>query len=234
MEMIREIKWLILKEFLLEWKQKYAFNGLLLYVLCMVVVLSLAFNDGVVISDSTMTINILTISTHSWNILYWIIMLFVAINAVAKSFAGEQDAELMYLYTLSSPISIVLAKMLYNSLVLCVIGLVTVLSYASLAGTDIQSMGLFLSGTLLGACAFAANLTLVSAIAAKAENQGTLLAVLAFPLIVPVLLNLIEITRKAIEGFGFADVMNTWLMTAGITLVLAVLSVILFPFVWRD
>jgi len=221
---LQEIRNLIRKELLIEWKQKYAFNGLLLYVLCMVVVISLAFKGN---------LNPLT-----WNIVYWIIILFVAINAVAKSFMGERQGQLLYQYTLANPAAIIIAKLVYNMVLLWLVGLICLYSYGFLSGIKIADWPLMLSIVLLGCATLSANLTLVTAIAAKAENRATLLAVLSFPLLVPVLLILIRLSRYAVEGKeGGLLIENSYdqlFMIGGMSVVLWVLSVILFPFVWRD
>lgn len=222
--MLQEIKNLISKELLIEWKQKYAFNGLLLYVLCMVVVISLAFKGN---------LNPLT-----WNIVYWIIILFVAINAVAKSFMGERQGQMLYQYTLANPAAIIIAKLVYNMVLLWLVALISLYSYGFLSGIKIADWPLMLSIVLLGCATLSANLTLVTAIAAKAENRATLLAVLSFPLLVPVLLILIRLSRYAVEGKeGGLLIENSYdqlFMIGGMSVVLWVLSVILFPFVWRD
>ena len=222
--MLQEIRNLISKELLIEWKQKYAFNGLLLYVLCMVVVISLAFKGN---------LNPLT-----WNIVYWIIILFVAINAVAKSFMGERQGQLLYQYTLANPAAIIIAKLVYNMVLLWLVALISLYSYGFLSGIKIADWPLMLSIVLLGCATLSANLTLVTAIAAKAENRATLLAVLSFPLLVPVLLILIRLSRYAVEGKeGGLLIENSYdqlFMIGGMSVVLWVLSVILFPFVWRD
>ncbi|MEL7531400.1 MAG: hypothetical protein AAFN10_08845, partial [Bacteroidota bacterium] len=70
--MWRELRVLLRKELMLEWKQKYAFNGLLLYVLSMSIVIALVFRDE--------------LNPSNWNLLLWLMLLFAAINAVAKSF----------------------------------------------------------------------------------------------------------------------------------------------------
>ena len=222
--MLQEIRNLISKELLIEWKQKYAFNGLLLEVLCMVVVISLAFKGN---------LNPLT-----WNIVYWIIILFVAINAVAKSFMGERQGQLLYQYTLANPAAIIIAKLVYNMVLLWLVALISLYSYGFLSGIKIADWPLMLSIVLLGCATLSANLTLVTAIAAKAENRATLLAVLSFPLLVPVLLILIRLSRYAVEGKeGGLLIENSYdqlFMIGGMSVVLWVLSVILFPFVWRD
>ena len=230
----KELIALLYKELLLEWKQKYAFNGLILYVMSMIVVVSLSFVDGVILDNRVAGVHILTISSHTWNIIFWLIMLFVAVNAVAKSFVGEREGNLLYLYTLAQPTAIIIAKILYNSLLLSVIGLIALFFHSLLGGTQIQDYGLFCMGVVLGSYAFAANLTLVSAIAAKAENKTTLLAVLGFPLLVPILINQIELTRKAMEGLPFSDISNKFLLSGAIAVALTLVSVVLFPFLWRD
>ena len=218
--MLKEILALLYKEFLIEWKQKYALNGLLLYVVSMVVVISLALVGK--------------LNPVTWNILYWIIMLFVSINAVAKSFMAERPGNLLYLYGLASPTAIVLAKMTYNFLLLTGMALVTLVAYAFLSGIAIANWPLMVGIVAAGSAALAANLTLVSAIAAKAENRTTLLAVLSFPLIVPILLVLIDLSQNAIQGLDIDLEQNTLLLLGGIVVAVVGVSVLLFPFVWRD
>lgn len=222
--MLQEINNLLRKELLIEWKQKYAFNGLLLYVLCMVVVISLAFKGN---------LNPLT-----WNIVFWIIILFVAINAVAKSFMGESQGQLLYQYTLASPAAIIIAKLVYNMGLLWMVAIISLYSFGFLSGIKIADWPLLISVVLLGCSTLSANLTLVTAIAARAENRATLLAVLSFPLLVPVLLILIRLSRYGIEGEAGGMVLSNsydqLFMLLGMTGVLWVLSIILFPFVWKD
>lgn len=222
--MFQEIKSLLIKELQLEWKQKYAINGLLLYVLCMVIVIALAFlKQGETILDA-----------QTWNVMFWLIMLFASINAVAKSFMGESEGQLMYMYGLASPAAIIIAKTIYNAALLIVMGFFALLFSVLLNKMSIANIPLFLFCIISGSVAFAANLTMVSAIAAKTENKSTLLAVLSFPLVVPILLTLIRTSQQAIAGFGFADVMNRFFLVWGISGMLMAVSVVLFPFIWRD
>lgn len=223
--MLNEIKAVLYKEIILEWKQKYALNGLLLYVACMIVVITLSFMDKA---------QVINLSPLTWSVLFWLILLFVAIHVVAKSFIGEQDGQLLYLYGLANPVAVFLAKMLYNSVLLIIIGMISGFFYLLLTQQNVQNTGLFLLTIASGGFALAANMTLVSAIASKAENKNVLLAVLSFPLTIPVLINVIKLTRQALEGFTLADNLNRVLMVTGIGIVLSLVSLILFPFIWRD
>lgn len=217
---LKEVIRLLQKEFLLEWKRKYAFNGLLLYVISMVVVVALAF--------------VARITPLHWVILYWLIVLFGAINVIAKSFMGENPGQQFYLYTLASPEALLVAKIIYNTLLLSVIALLTFVLFSTLSGVAILNPARFVLILGIGCLAFSANLTLVSAISSKAENQSTLLAVLSFPLIVPVLLTLIKVSRSAIEGLDTSFANDDLFLLLGISGVLVAVSVILFPFVWRS
>ncbi len=219
-QLLQEIGALLYKELLIEWKQKYALNGLILYVLSMVVVIALALSGK--------------LNPVTWNILFWIIMLFVSINAVAKSFMSERPGSLLYLYGTSGPVAIILAKIIYNTALLVLVGVVSLLSFSFLGETAIANWPLMLGILTAGSAALATNLTLVSAIASKAENRTTLLAVLSFPLIVPILLVLIDLSENAIQGLDIGLEARSFYLLGGIVLVLTAVSVILFPFVWRD
>ena len=85
-----------------------------------------------------------------------------------------------------------------------------------------------------GALALAVATTMVAAIVARAARSGTLFAILAFPLVLPLLVVLIQGTRAAAEGGDVAAVLpalRAILSLAGVTLVT---SAYLFPAVWHD
>lgn len=220
MRWIKEISGLLYKEVLLEWKQRYAFYGLLLYVLSMVVVVALAF--------------VARLGPLTWNTLYWVLVLFASINVIAKSFMSESGAQLLYLYSLAHPVSIMAAKLIYNGVLLTIITLIMYLVFGVLSDVSVQNSGLFLLTILVGSQALAANMTLMSAIAAQAAGKNTLLAVLSFPIVIPVLLSLIKASRTAMEGLDPTQAYKTLGFIAGLTGVLIVVSLVLFPFVWRN
>lgn len=216
----QELTALLQKEFLLEWKQKYAFNGMLLYAVSMVVVISLAFVQG--------------IPPETWIVIFWITVLFIAINAVAKSFMGDTSGQTLYLYGLASPESIIAAKMIYNALLLVFLASMTCLIYLGLNPVKIEQIDTFWGLIALGSVGLSVNMSLVAAIAARASNRMTLLSVLSFPIIVPMLLSLIRASRAAVTGNVMIDLQESIYFVGGISLVLAIISLILFPFIWRS
>jgi heme exporter protein B len=94
--------------------------------------------------------------------------------------------------------------------------------------------GLFLVNILLGSLGFASALTMVSGIAAKANNGGTLMAVLGFPIVLPMLLLLMKVSKNAIDGLARSvsyDEIGTLL---AINAIIVAVSFLLFPFLWRS
>jgi heme exporter protein B len=76
---------------------------------------------------------------------------------------------------------------------------------------------------------------MLAAIASKAQQQASLMAILGFPLIIPQLLLLVRLSRYAFaEVFQEGVVLQVVLLLLALDLAIVVLSVILFPFLWKD
>ncbi|MCS6967140.1 MAG: heme exporter protein CcmB [Cytophagales bacterium] len=220
---LREILLLLSKEIRLEWRRKYAFNGILLYLVATIFVAYLSFN-----------LRKTQLSSLTWNALFWIILLFAAISAVAKSFAQESENRHYYYYQLARPESMILSKMIYNSLLLCFLALLGLLLYMILLGNPVQDMPFFIASVILGSGGLATSLTLISAIAAKAQHTGTLMATLGFPVVLPLVLLLIKVSKNAIDGIARSQSYDELITLVAINLIALVVSLLLFPFVWRS
>ena len=95
-------------------------------------------------------------------------------------------------------------------------------------------MPLYLLTLVLGAVGFAASLTLVSGIASKAENPATLMAVLSFPIILPLLLMLLKISKNAMDGLDRSVSSSEIWTVLAIDAIVLTLSWLLFPFLWKS
>lgn len=222
-ESVRQWGALMRKEFLLEWRQRYALNGMLLYIVGAVFVCYLSFNarPG-------------QLTPIVWNTLFWLILLFTAINAIAKSFVQERAGRQLYYYTLASPQQIILAKIGYNTALMLVLALLGFSVYAFVLGNPVHDVGMYLLTLVLGAVGFAASLTLVSGIASKAENPATLMAVLSFPIILPLLLMLLKLSKNALDGLDRSANWDEIGVLLAIDVIVLTLSWLLFPFLWRS
>jgi heme exporter protein B len=221
--MIREIKYLVKKEILLEWRQKYAIGGMMLYLGSSIFIGHIVFNiqGGALNSDT-------------WNALLWIIMLFAAVNSIAKSFIQESPGRLFYYYTITAPTSLITSKIIYNSLLMFVLMTFGVTIYSVLLGNPIQNLLLYTLVLLIGSVALAATFTMISGIASKASNSSTLMAILGFPIIIPVLLLLIKVSQKAIEGADLGAVTSELTTLLAIIVIAITTSILLFPYLWRS
>jgi len=217
--LFKQIQYLILKEAQLEMRNKYALGGILLYVISTVFVSYLSFKK--IINPST------------WNALFWIILLFASINAVAKSFINETRGRLLYIYTLASPQAVITAKIVYNSFLLSILSALCLLVYMLFVGNIIQDLTLFMVTLLFGSFGFSSLLTMVSAIASKTNNNFTLMAILSFPIIMPLLIVLIKLSKNAIDGLDLWD-MNSLLILVFLNVITIASSYLLFPYLWRD
>ena len=220
MQIANQVKHLIKKEVLLEWRSKYALNGVLLYVVSTVFVCFLSF---------------VTVEKLTWNALFWIIMLFASINAIAKSFLQESRGRHLYIYTLVSPMALIIAKTIYNGLLMIGLTLIALLFYCIVFPAPKETdLLMYFVAAVLGSLSFATVFTMVSAIASKAGNGGMLMAILSFPIIIPVLIVLIKLAKNAIDGLDRSVSLDDIGLLVVINVMVMAVSLILFPYLWRD
>jgi heme exporter protein B len=74
----------------------------------------------------------------------------------------------------------------------------------------------------------------VAAISSKADNNSTLLAILSFPLVIPILMTLIKLSVGATGVLEDTSVIQDIGILIAIDLMLAGLALVLYPFLWKD
>jgi heme exporter protein B len=220
--LINEIRVLVKKEIQMEWRQKYAIHGLLLYLASTIFVCYLSFKA------KQQAINPIT-----WNTLFWLIILFMAVNAIGKSFTQESKQRNIFYYSIVSPEAVIYSKIFYNSLVMIGISFIGILFYSWVMGNPVGNLPLYLLSLILGAIGFSATLTMVAGIAAQGENSATLMSVLSFPIIIPLLLILLKLSKSAMDGISMQENWDEMATLASLDVIVIVLSGILFPYIWR-
>ena len=219
MQLIKEVRFLIGKELLLEWRSKYALNGVVLYVVSTIFVCFLSF---------------ISLKDVTWNALFWIIMLFASINTVSKSFLQESKGRQLYIYTIASPLALIISKTIYNVLLMLLVTLIALAFYTSIFNYVPQDMGLYILATILGSLSFSTIFTMISAIASKAGNGGMLMAILSFPVIIPVIIMLIKLSKNAVDGLDRSVSADEIVTIVIINVLVTAFSLLLFPYLWRD
>lgn len=205
---------------MLEMRQQYAFYGVMLYVASTIFVLYLAIGES---------------AYETWNALFWITQLFVCLNAVAKSFLQESRARMLYFYTISHPVEYMLSKIMYSVVLMMILNTVTLFLYIAFMGNPTEYLLQFIGISYLGGFGLSIIFTMLAAIASKAMQQASLMAILGFPVIIPQLLLLIRLSKSAFaETFREGVVTQVTLLLLALDLGIIILSVILFPFLWKD
>lgn len=221
--MLQSIKILIAKELTLELRKRSVISGIGLYLL------SLAF-----ICYLTFKLRQAAISPATWSALFWLTILFSVINSVAKSFIGEKKGLAIYYYAIASPQAIIISKIIYNSILCFVLSLAGYLLFHLFIANPIQDTLIFLVTLLLTSIGFAASLSLISGIAAKANSSNILMAVLSFPVVISILLMAIRITKNVLDDLERSASKDELLNLLAINCILAALAYLLFPYIWRS
>lgn len=207
------------KDLLLEIRQQYSFYGVLLYVAATIFVLYLAMGQP---------------ESSVWNGLFWMIQLFVCVNAVAKSFLAENRGRMLYFYSIAGGRDFIIAKLLFNVLLMVIMTLTSWVLFAILLGNPVVNFLPFLGITVLGGISLSLVFTFLSAIAARAQQNAALMAIMGFPLIIPQLMLLMKISNIVFSDVLQAGLLQIVLLLCALDILVIALAVILFPFLWKD
>ena len=210
---------MVKKDLLLEIRQQYTFYGILLYVASTVFVLYLAMDQP---------------EEKIWNGLFWMIQLFICVNAVAKSFLQEGRGRMLYFYTIAGARDFVLSKLVFNIVLMMVMSLISLLLFQLLLGNPLQHPLRFAGIVCLGGCSLSMVFTFLAAIAARAQQNAALMAIMGFPLIIPQLMLLMKISTTSFADVIQAGEIQLMLLLGGLDVLVMALAVILFPFLWKD
>ncbi len=218
MNLLKEIGVLIRKDLMLELRNSYAISGILLYVFSSVFVVYVAFQE---------------VSPPVWSALFWIIMLFASTNAVSKSFVQESGRLQLYYYILAHPTAVILSKVTYNVLLLLLLSFLVYVALSFITIDPIQDYLSFAVALVLGSIGFSIAFTFISAISAKTSNSSTLIVILSFPVVIPIVITLVKLTIGSV-GMLSGSTSGDILILLGIDLLLLAVALVLFPFLWRD
>ncbi len=180
------------KEWRCEFRTRYSLNTLALFAVTTLVVVSFSLGPlGVSRSQGTALLPVLL----------WIILLFSVAAGLPRAFVQEEETQTaMALRLAATPSALFCGKLLYGlTLVFALEALVTPV-YLAMTSLEVASPGLLVAVLAAGGYGLAVGSTLVAAIIAQARTKGTLFSVLAFPVLLPLLVLTVELTRGAVSG----------------------------------
>jgi len=210
------------KEWRCEFRTRYALNTLALFAFTTLVVVSFSLGPmGVARSQGTAVLPVLL----------WIILLFSVAAGLPRAFVQEEETHTATALRLAAtPSALFCGKLLYGlTLVFALEALVTP-AYLVMTSLEVASPWLLAGVLAAGGYGLAAGSTLVAAMIAQARSKGTLFSVLSFPVLLPLLVLTVELTRGAAAGDPAGVSLPVLLLYDGSV---TVAGLMLFPVVWN-
>jgi heme exporter protein B len=210
---------LLRKDFLMEWRQRHAFFGVVLYVGSTVFVIYSMNGQP---------------EARVWNALFWLTQLFVAVNSMAKSFLQEHPNRFRYYFTIVKPTTFLLAKMVYSVVMMAAMTLVSMALFGLMLGWPPVQGWMYVLFGVTGSLSLAVVFTFLSAIAARAQQGSSLMAILGFPLLAPLLMMLSKLASAALAPVYMPGWWGLVGVLVGLDALIIALGLILFPFLWQE
>jgi heme exporter protein B len=164
--------------------------------------------------------------------LLWIVLYFAALSGLTRTFVAEEDGRTADALRLSADgTSVFVGKLAFNLLLLLAMAVLLVPGFALLMAAKVADPWLLAAILTAGCWALAAVLTFTAALVSQARARGALGAVLAFPLVAPLLQMAIGATAAALTGDG-----GGWGGVRGLVSyggIMTVVAVLLFDSVWN-
>ena len=125
--------------------------------------------------------------------------------------------------------------MIYNLLLMILMSLLSLMLFVIFLDNPVDNSLWFIGIVVLGGASISIVFTLMSAIAAKAQQNAALIAILGFPVILPQLLLLMRVSKAAFaEVFKEGAVLQLSGLIIGLDVLVIAMAVILFPYLWKD
>lgn len=216
---MKQVTAIIQRELRHELRSRKSLLAILLYIGSTVYISYLAFQHNL---DST-----------TWNALFWILIIFISMFAASGSFAGR-EGEMLYIYTLVSPRKFILARLVYNGLFMLFVSIMAFLGFVFFVGYPISNALVFMANMILTVWGISSLLTMSFAISAKGGGGFTLMAVISFPLMVPLLITAQHISGMCLQGSELDNVFGNLASLLALDGIIGALCYLLFAYLWRD
>lgn len=214
---------LFLKDLYSEIRTRYAVNALLMFIVVAISVILFAIGQE-------------KITPFLSGGLLWVVIFFSAMSGLSRAFVSEEErGTVLTLQLLASPMTVFSGKLLFNIILVFAMNIVIALLYSALFDSfAIKNYNLFLLAFLLGNIGMAAASTIIAAIIAKAGSKGTLYPVLSFPILLPLVLILVEVTKFSMENVTVEEAFVELAVLFCYDVVMFSASFMLFDFIWKD
>ena len=163
--------------------------------------------------------------------LYWIILYFSAMAGLPRVFMKEEEMRTAGLLRLTArPSAVFAGKLLFNTLLMMVVALLTLAPFTLFMQPDVENWPLMIGHVLAGAAGMAAGASLMGAIVSRTGSNAYLMVVLGFGPLLPILIPAINGTTAALYGSGG----NNLAGLVSYAVAISILTGSLFSKVWAE
>ncbi|HPN38435.1 MAG TPA: heme exporter protein CcmB [Melioribacteraceae bacterium] len=215
--------YLFKKDWQSELRTRYAINALVMFIL-------------VTISVILFSVGQEKMSEYLTGGLLWVVIFFSAMSGLSRVFVSEEErGTILTLQLIASSDTIFTGKMLFNLVLVFLMNTVITLLYSILFNSFvINNVWLFVIAFIIGNIGIAVSSTVIAAIIAKANTKGTLYPVLSFPILLPLILVLLQLTKFAIDGKTIAESYAELIVLVCYDVIMITASYLLFEFINKD
>ena len=210
---------MIRKDLMLEWKQKYALGGILVYLITSVFILYLTLEK---------------IRPNEWNALLWLTILNSTLSYVSKNFLQENSSRMMYFKQIVSPVDYILSKIFSSIFVVSILSIIDLFLLSLILGISPESMGAYIILLVIGSASISSVFIMSAALASHTKNGFILMPLISLPIQIPIYLIINKAGRWAMDGIiGVAfvkEVFSLFLLLIGV----CVMAAILYPFLHKE
>ncbi len=213
------------KDLKVEFRRTYEILSILTFSVSSILVCSFAWGGGTTVNSSVVSAAI------------WIILFFASVLTFTTSFTREMDrGTIGGLKTLPcSPVSILYGKILYATVMLLLVGVVSISFSVIFLNLEFPSNSLdFLLLYLLGMTCLSFAGSFVSSLVMFSEGKTLLLSFLLFPICMPVLTSSVLATEKIMNGLTMIDVVPELRLLFAFLLCIIAVSSLTFGFVMEE
>lgn len=211
------------KDWQSELRTRYAINALAMFIL-------------VTISVILFSIGQEKISEYLTGGLLWVVIFFSAMSGLSRAFVSEEErGTTLTLQLIAKPSNIFSGKLLFNVLLVFIMNIaISILFFLFFESFVIKNFLLFLAAFIFGNFGIAISSTIIAAIISKANSKGTLYPVLSFPILLPLILTLLELTKFAVDGKSIDEALVELAVLICYDVIMLTASYLLFDFIWKD
>jgi len=211
------------KDWQSELRTRYAINALAMFIL-------------VTLSVILFSIGQEEVSEQLTGGLLWVVIFFSAMSGLSRAFVSEEERGTTLALQLSASTNTVFfGKLTFNIVLVFLMNIFITILFAMLFDSFIiRNFSLFLILFVLGNIGIASSSTIIAAIISKASSKGTLYPVLSFPILLPLILTLIELTKFSIVGTEVNQAFVEIMVLFSYDVIMTTASLLLFDFIWKD